>query len=245
MMTLQSGTTGPPPGTITALLADMHHAADHGLGLSAIAASTAANLLGLDTLTLCLVTADGQLELVWSDQNNRLGAELDDVQYTQGEGPSIDAARLGHTVSVPNLATAVASRWPAFQPAALLRARAVIAIPLVLGAGPIGVLTGYRIAPSLFPDEQLHKLKRFARALVRLLLQTHMMDPLVFGPEIRKDLTLHRTEVHQATGILTVQLGIPLGPALALLRAYAYSHDRPLLSVARDIIAHRLRLPPP
>jgi AmiR/NasT family two-component response regulator len=76
--------------------------------------------------------------------------------------------------------------------------------------------------------------------MLRLLLQTPL-DPLATGTH----LALHRTEVHQATGILTVQLGIPLGPALALLRAYSYSHNRSLLSVARDIIAHRIRLFPP
>lgn len=242
-MTGPPGTAGPSPDAFTALLSDLHHAADHGLDLSAVSAGTSARLLGLDALTLCLVTGDGQLELLWSDPVNRLGADLDDLQYTLGEGPSIDAAHQGRIVSVEDLTTAPVDRWPALQ-AATPRARAVIAVPVIFGASTIGVLTGYLTTARAFPDEQVHKLNRFTRVLLRLLLHTPM-DPVTLGADTRKDLALHRTEVHQATGILTVQLGIPLGPALALLRAYAYSHNRPLLSVARDIIAHRLHLTAP
>ncbi|MFK8850673.1 ANTAR domain-containing protein [Streptomyces sp. Ac-502] len=53
---------------------------------------------------------------------------------------------------------------------------------------------------------------------------------------------LHRAEAHQATGVLAVQLRIALDQALLRLRGHAYSQDRALLDVARDIIAHRLRL---
>jgi ANTAR domain-containing protein len=57
------------------------------------------------------------------------------------------------------------------------------------------------------------------------------------------ELALHRAEIDQATGMLTVQLGVPAGEAFARLRAYAYSQDRRLADVAGDIVARRLRLP--
>jgi ANTAR domain len=57
------------------------------------------------------------------------------------------------------------------------------------------------------------------------------------------DLVLHRAEIDQATGMLTVQLGVPTAEAFARLRAYAYANDRRLADVARDIVARRLRLP--
>jgi hypothetical protein len=56
------------------------------------------------------------------------------------------------------------------------------------------------------------------------------------------DLALHRAEVDQATGMLTVQLGVPVAEAFVRLRAYAYSQDRRLADVAGDIVARRLRL---
>ena len=54
------------------------------------------------------------------------------------------------------------------------------------------------------------------------------------------DLALHRAEIDQATGMLTIQLGA--GEAFARLRADAYARDRRLAEVARGIVARRLRL---
>jgi hypothetical protein len=57
-----------------------------------------------------------------------------------------------------------------------------------------------------------------------------------------RDLALHRAEIDQATGMLTIQLGVPVVEAFARLRAYAYAQDRRLVDVAGDIVARRLRL---
>jgi hypothetical protein len=56
------------------------------------------------------------------------------------------------------------------------------------------------------------------------------------------DLALHRAEIDQATGMLTVQLAVPAAVAFARLRAYAYCQDRRLADVAGDVVARRLRL---
>jgi AmiR/NasT family two-component response regulator len=55
---------------------------------------------------------------------------------------------------------------------------------------------------------------------------------------------MHRAEIDQATGMLTVQLGVTAADAFIRLRAYAYSEDRRLADVASDIVARRLRLWP-
>ena len=49
-------------------------------------------------------------------------------------------------------------------------------------------------------------------------------------------------ELHQAQGMVMVQLGVSLAAALALLRAYAYANERDLVDVARDVVARTLRL---
>ncbi|MGW1995320.1 ANTAR domain-containing protein [Embleya sp. NPDC001921] len=53
---------------------------------------------------------------------------------------------------------------------------------------------------------------------------------------------LHFAEVHQATGMLSAQLGITPAQALVRLRAHAFGHDTPLLDTARDVLRRRLRL---
>ncbi len=51
-------------------------------------------------------------------------------------------------------------------------------------------------------------------------------------------------QIDQATGMLTVQLGVPVTQAFVRLRAYAYCEDRRLADVASDIVARQLRLDP-
>ncbi len=58
------------------------------------------------------------------------------------------------------------------------------------------------------------------------------------------DLALHRAEIDQATGMLTIQLDLTAAEAFTRLRAYAYARDRRLADVAGDIVARRLRLSP-
>ena len=50
----------------------------------------------------------------------------------------------------------------------------------------------------------------------------------------------HRAEVHQATGMVSIQLDISAPEALARMRAHAFVHDRLLIDVARDVVARRL-----
>jgi hypothetical protein len=54
-----------------------------------------------------------------------------------------------------------------------------------------------------------------------------------------------RAGVHQAAGMVSEQLDIAIGDALARLRAYAYAADRPIDDVARDVVDHRLRIDRP
>jgi hypothetical protein len=48
--------------------------------------------------------------------------------------------------------------------------------------------------------------------------------------------------VHNAAGMVSVQLGISVTDALIRLRAYAFTRDRLLTEMAQDVIARRLRL---
>ena len=48
-------------------------------------------------------------------------------------------------------------------------------------------------------------------------------------------------EVHEASGMVAVQLQVTVTDAFSWLRAYAAVTQRPLVDVARDIIASRLR----
>ncbi|QEU93375.1 GAF and ANTAR domain-containing protein [Streptomyces kanamyceticus] len=228
-------------GEFTDLLNSLQQAVRKGSDLSAAPAADAARLLHLDALTLTLRTTPGALELLWADPCDPLGPPLEDLQYTVGEGPTLDAARTGHTVAESDLNAASADRWPLFTPAACeLSARAVIAVPLLLGVATAGVLTGARTTPGPFTTAQRQDLTRFARVALDLVLHTPLQSLTTgtHGPE------LHRAEVHQAAGVLTAHLGISIDEALLRLRAHAWRHNLPLLHVARAIISGHLQFTP-
>jgi ANTAR domain/GAF domain len=177
-----------------------------------------------------------------------VGEQLAELQLMLGEGPCHDVLASAAPVLAADLGDAEFSRrWPGFTPAARqLGAGAVFAFPLVVGTIRAGVLGLYRGPPGPLPDRQLGDLLILADAATVMVLGSAHGDA---GDEDgtaldgqAPDLALHRAEIDQATGMLTVQLGVSAGEAFARLRAYAYAQDRRLADVAGDIVARRLRL---
>jgi AmiR/NasT family two-component response regulator len=53
-----------------------------------------------------------------------------------------------------------------------------------------------------------------------------------------------RAEVHQATGMISVQLGVGLEEAFVRLRAHAFASNAGLGDVAAEVVDRRLRFGP-
>jgi AmiR/NasT family two-component response regulator len=53
-----------------------------------------------------------------------------------------------------------------------------------------------------------------------------------------------RAEVHQATGMISVQLGVSLEEAFVRLRAHAFASGGALGDVAGEVVGRRLRFGP-
>jgi ANTAR domain len=177
------------------------------------------------------------------------GEQLAELQLTTGEGPCRDVLASAGPVLAADLGDAESiRRWPGFTPAARqLGAGAVFAFPLTVGAIRAGALGLYRGSPGPLSDGQLGDLLILADAATVMLLGSadgdgETEDGAWLDGQAR-DLAMHRAEIDQATGMLTVQLGVPAAEAFARLRAYAYSQDRRLADMAGDIVARRLRLP--
>ncbi|MFE6895238.1 GAF and ANTAR domain-containing protein [Streptomyces sp. NPDC057694] len=201
-------------------------------GLDGLPPAPCAAALGLDGLTISLRN-NSSIELVWYDSGDTAGIVLDDLQYTLGEGPTWDAAHTGQPAIAPDLHTTPEHRWPALLPATRDQpTRAVIALPLNLGAIRFGVLTGHRATPGPLTRAQMADMFSLAETAVLLLLSpSGSRDNDNHGP-----LPLHRALIHQAAGALTVRLGIPIEQALARLRAYSFTHARPILDIANDVV---------
>lgn len=196
--------------------------------------------LGVEGASLMIVS-DGLPSLLAA--SDPLGRRLEDLQHVLGEGPCVDAHDAGRAVSEPDLAAAQAGRWPAFGPAALdAGAAALFSFPLRVGGVRLGALTLYRPTAGRLSDDQHADAGVLASLITSAILELQAEAPAgTLSPDLGR-LVGHRAEIHQAAGMLSVQLGVGVGEALARLRAHAYATERPLAEVAADVVAYRLRL---
>jgi hypothetical protein len=210
---------------------------DGSPGLGAVPAKLCADVLGLTGVAVSVLVSGGD-DVVW--RTDGASARLDDLQFTLGQGPGVDAAASGELVLEPDLQVVPAQRWPAFTPAALeLGVRAVFAVPLQIGVIRLGVVLAHRDEPGMMSGAALADLLVFASAATGALL-----GPLTGGPEPRwlsEQTSGYRAKVHQATGMISAQLDVTQAVALIRLRAYAFSQHRPLSDVAADVVARRVR----
>jgi hypothetical protein len=172
-----------------------------------------------------------------------VSALIEDLQYSLGEGPCVDAHRGDKVVSEPDLAEADAARWPAFTAEAVRAgARAVFGFPMRIGSVRLGALDLYRDSRGQLSDDQHADGLAIANvAAVWVLNGQAGAPPGSLATELEADSDFHFI-VHNAAGIVSVQLDISVADALIRLRAFAFSHERPLGEVARDVVARTLRL---
>jgi hypothetical protein len=214
-----------------------------------------------------MASADRQ-ELVCA--SDTVAARIDELQFSLGEGPCVEAFMTGRTVQIADIVEVRDSRWPMFAAAARdTPARGMYVFPLHVGAGRLGVLDCYRDTPGPLTADELAGALRAADAAVWALLDQAPRrnptgnDPTPAGvgatPTVADDhgdrpdqawsgygwsgvvSPMGYPEIHQATGMIIGQVGGTAASALARLRAAAFAAERPIDEVARDVVGRRLR----
>ncbi len=183
-----------------------------------------------------LMTAGSDEVAASSDLDTRLLAEL---QFTCNEGPGLVAFRTHRPVLVPDLESASA-RWPGFVSLAIERgARGVFSFPLQEGAVSLGVLELYADHSAGLDLQDLALAGAFAKVATEIILD----GGTTLGGELDPGLAASlgdRDRVHQAQGMVMVDLGISLADALARMRAHAFSRNLTLVEIAHQVIAGTL-----
>jgi GAF domain-containing protein len=184
----------------------------------------------------------GQAEPVYATD---LAAEqIAELQVMLGEGPAVDTLAEERPMIAVDLAGH--SRWPMFAQAAVEAGiRAVFAFPLQMGSIAVGVLEVYRSAPGDLTTVEYRDALLYTDAAMSLLLERVDDEPssaehdlFAGGFGSRWDL------VHQATGVISVQLRSGLSEAFLRLRGHAFLTGRALTDVAEDVIEGRIRFEP-
>ena len=180
-------------------------------------------------------TAGSEAVVAASDDHSR---DVDELQFSTGEGPCKDAFAARRPVLTPDLRAVTHSRWPAYASAARdLGVVGVFAFPLHVGAVVLGVLDVYAELPGSLSDKQIATALASAQLATEIILDGHLVST---DGRLNRELSTaleHRVEIYQAQGMVVADLGVDPAEALARMRAHAFGNEMPLLDLARDIIS--------
>lgn len=189
-----------------------------------------------------IMLMSGELPLGSVCTANGVSAMLEDLQYTLGEGPCVDAYQLGQPVLEPDLADPATPRWLGFTgPAVHAGVRAIFGFPLGVGSVRMGALNLYRDRPGPLTDEQHADAMVMADVAAEAVLAMQARESTgALASELEQNANFQYV-VHQAAGMVSAQLDITVAHALVRLRAHAFGNQRLLPDVAADVVARRLR----
>jgi hypothetical protein len=227
---------------MTAVLALLETDGAHSL--ADVSAGLAAEVLGVSGMTVSVHANGSGPEVVW--HSGQVAVRLADLQTDLGQGPSVDVGASGAAILQSDLSESGRERWPIFTPAAVeLGVAALFTFPLAIGAIRLGVLAAYRRGPGSLTPAALADALAFADAAGLLLLRpADRADESALPAWLGAQPVTLRAQVHQATGMISVQLGVGVGEALMRLRAHAYAAGVTVDEVATDVVARRLRFAP-
>jgi hypothetical protein len=195
-------------------------------------AATRVNSCGVTMLT------DGG-QSITAHASDAQAAAVEDLQHTLGEGPGVIASDSGAAVLVPDLADLhghLNERWPTFAKETLdIGVRAAFSFPLLLGSASVGALSLYRDTSGELAPDGITEGWVTADAVAIALA-----DPADIAADALDQLDVMR--VHQAAGMVMVQLGLPIDQALLRLRSTAFAEGRTVDELADAIVDRSRRL---
>jgi GAF domain-containing protein len=160
---------------------------------------------------------------------------FDELQYTEQEGPCLDAYRTGNTFRIRDLADE--PRWPSYVPRAVERgARSMMSIPLAAQGQVVGALNFYGRSPDVFSAEA---------AAIGAVVASHaglasQLAAAFFGhrqlAEQMAEAMQSRAMIEQAKGIIMATLHCDADTAFAELIRASQNSNRKLREVAQALV---------
>lgn len=197
------------------------------------------SLTAVDGAAVTVLSSSSARELMFA--TDALAQHLDELQFTSGDGPCVDAFLSGSPVLCSDTSDPEHGElWPGFSnEAERAGVGGVYAFPLRGGRKVFGVLELYRRRPGPLTEFQFEAALASSEAIASALLDEVSLDESADTGGMAN--AFHRPEVNQAVGMIAVQLKVPVTEALSRLRATAYSSGKPIWEVASDVVHRRLR----
>jgi GAF domain len=168
--------------------------------------------------------------------------DVEALELMVGDGPCLDAFRTRAACFDADLADQRPVNWTAFRQAALaVGVHAAFGFPLVVADDCIGVLNCHRDVAGALSDAQVADAQVVAEMSGRTIVSWQADAPpgqLAWQLEGSGN---YRVAVHQAAGRVSVQAGVSVDDAMAVLRAHAFANDRTLADVSSEVLSGGLR----
>lgn len=212
-----------------------------GLGLvdllTRVASYAVRAIPGADGAGLTMLEPDRADLIVKSEPFVR---DIDDIQYSLGEGPCISAAEEAATMRSGSLSGD--PRWPHFGPrAGRLGVHSVLSLPLITAEGVVGAMNVYAHAKDAFDEraEQLGELFAIPAAIsvqnAQILAKTERL-----AATLQAALT-NRSVLDQAIGIVRSRSGSTAEEAFQRLREISQHEHTKLAAVAETVVEDAAR----
>lgn len=162
--------------------------------------------------------------------------QVDEIQYSNGQGPCLQALHDQHVVSVEDMSRE--TRWPAYVARALtFGVGSSLSLPLHGERGLDAALNLYASRPGAFTSG----LQATAEALAEqaggaLRLAVRHAGQVQLSEQLQEALA-SRAVIDQALGIIMAQQRCTSDAAFAILRAASQTRNRKLREMAADLIA--------
>jgi GAF domain-containing protein len=166
---------------------------------------------------------------------DRHASQIDQHQYEQGSGPCLDALRTASVVHVADVCRE--RRWGGLDAVMVSRGvRSVLAVPLVVRDGAVGVLNLYASAVGGF-DERDQQLARALAAHVAVAVTAALRtyDQVSLTDNLRIALT-SRSVIDQAIGIVMGRERCSADQAFDVLRKVSQHRNTKLRHVATEVV---------
>jgi len=193
----------------------------------------AADLTGDETSAGLTIVRDGAQATVAASDERTLA--LDEIQYSDGDGPCLHSARAGEVVLIPDLETD--DRWPDYRDRGLgLGLRSSLSLPLELPDDAAGALNMYVFERHDFDDAEVETLGQFRDEAARALSLALRHDKVTTQRDHLHKALESRRVIDQALGIIMGQNRCSADAAFQILRSASQNRNIKVRDLAAEMI---------
>ena len=195
--------------------------------------------LGVTGVSIAVVGPRGGQSTICS--SDAVAARIDELQFDLGEGPQWATLKTGVPTLVPDVSTGTHDSWPIFATSiGSLHVGALFSFPLLMGAVTVGTVGLYRRTAGALSPQHMEIAVALASALTGVAVRHAIAGADNEGAGESLASPAMRREVHQATGMILVQLDTTGTIAYSRLQAHAFANCRTVQAVARDVVSGHL-----